>query len=57
MTLAKARPKAKHIYNTGVNYDHRNIFIVQVTVPGYFFFVTDVDAQKSHIVQLCQVFS
>ncbi len=35
MTLAKARAnasaKAKQIYTTGVNYDCRNIFIVQAT--------------------------
>jgi hypothetical protein len=31
MTLAKARANAKHIYNTGINYDCQNIFIVQAT--------------------------
>jgi hypothetical protein len=35
MTLAKARAKAsdnaKNIYNTSINYDRQNIFIVQAT--------------------------
>jgi hypothetical protein len=50
MTLAKA--KVKHIYSTGVIYDHQNIFIVQATGLSHWLEISPLQIFEVEVIEM-----